>query len=90
VPIVLKSGSFNLLEPSGPVEACNGIALPIPFYIKYKQMRVFNFIFHLLWTARGSSVSSVDFLWFLEQKCIKKHGFGFRSGVVCCDLQKSN
>jgi hypothetical protein len=24
----LKSGSLNLLEPSGPVEACNGIALP--------------------------------------------------------------
>jgi hypothetical protein len=25
VPIVLKSGSLNLLEPSGPVKACNGI-----------------------------------------------------------------
>jgi hypothetical protein len=28
VQIVLKSGSLNLLEPSGPVQACNGIALP--------------------------------------------------------------
>jgi len=28
VPIVLKSGSLNLLEPSGPVQACSGIALP--------------------------------------------------------------
>jgi len=28
VPIVLKSGSLNLLEPSGPVQACNGIAVP--------------------------------------------------------------
>jgi hypothetical protein len=28
VPIVLKSERLNLLEPSGPVEACNGIALP--------------------------------------------------------------
>jgi hypothetical protein len=27
VPIVLKSGSLNLLETSGPVKACNGIAL---------------------------------------------------------------
>jgi len=26
VPIVLKSGSLNLLEPSGPVQACNGMA----------------------------------------------------------------
>jgi hypothetical protein len=25
VPIVLKSGSLDLLEPSGPVQACNGI-----------------------------------------------------------------
>ena len=28
MPIVLKSGSLNLLEPSGPVQACDGIALP--------------------------------------------------------------
>jgi len=25
----LKSGSLNLLEPSGPVQTCNGIALPL-------------------------------------------------------------
>ena len=29
MPIVLKSGSLNLLEPSGPVQACNGIVLPL-------------------------------------------------------------
>jgi len=28
VPIVLKSGNLNLLEPSGTAQACNGIALP--------------------------------------------------------------
>jgi hypothetical protein len=27
----LKSGSLNLLEPSGSVQAFNGIALPLPF-----------------------------------------------------------
>ena len=27
--IVLKSGSLNLLEPSGPLQACIGIALPL-------------------------------------------------------------
>jgi len=31
MPNVLKSGSLNLLEPSGPVQACNGIALPFTF-----------------------------------------------------------
>jgi hypothetical protein len=29
VPVVLKSGSPSLLEPSGPVQTCNGIALPL-------------------------------------------------------------
>ena len=30
VPTVMKSGTFNLLEPSGPLQACNGTALPLP------------------------------------------------------------
>ena len=32
MPIVLKSGSINLLEPSRPVQTCNGIALYFKFY----------------------------------------------------------
>ena len=28
-----KSGSLNFLELSGPVQACNGIDLPIPFLL---------------------------------------------------------
>ena len=31
MPTVLKSGSLNLLEPSRPIQAYNGIALPINF-----------------------------------------------------------
>jgi hypothetical protein len=30
VSVVLISRSINLLEPSGSVKACNGIALPLP------------------------------------------------------------
>ena len=37
VPIVLKSGSLNLLEPSGPVQACNGIPLPLPYVNKFRH-----------------------------------------------------
>ena len=29
MPTVLKSGSLNLPEPSGPLQACNEIALPL-------------------------------------------------------------
>jgi len=34
VPIVLTSGSLNLLEPSGPVQACNGIVLSFYIFLK--------------------------------------------------------
>ena len=36
--VVTKSGGFNFLEPSGPVQACNGTAVPftsIVMYISY-------------------------------------------------------
>jgi len=33
VPIVKISGGLNLLEPCGPVLACNGTALPLPLLI---------------------------------------------------------
>jgi hypothetical protein len=38
MPIALKSGSLNLLEPSGSVKACNGVALPL----HYKDGRSLN------------------------------------------------
>ena len=33
VPIVKKSGGLDLLEPCGPVQACNGTALPLQIMI---------------------------------------------------------
>jgi len=44
VPIVLKSGSLNLLEPSGPVQACNGIALPLPLPLPTLRNRKLNML----------------------------------------------
>jgi hypothetical protein len=37
VPIVLKSGNLNILEPLGPVQACNGMALPLRLLISVKE-----------------------------------------------------
>ena len=28
--VVMKSGNLNILEPSGPLQACNGTALHLP------------------------------------------------------------
>jgi len=38
VPIVLKSGNLNLLKPSGPVQACIGSAVPLPFTCVISQV----------------------------------------------------
>jgi len=44
--VVMKSGDLNFLEPSGPLQACNGTALPLPFttlfnvpksYVQYRE-----------------------------------------------------
>jgi hypothetical protein len=40
VLIVLKSGSINLLEPSGPVKVCNGTALPLLTMVLSIEKRV--------------------------------------------------
>ena len=42
--LVLKSGSLNLLEPSGPVQTCNGIALPFMYHIMYKNELFLSFL----------------------------------------------
>jgi len=47
MPIVLKSGSLSLLEPSGPVQACNGIALPLPYLIAFSLQH---------WLHQGASM----------------------------------
>jgi hypothetical protein len=40
MPIVLKSASLDLLEPSGPVQACNGIALLIATHAR--EIRIYQ------------------------------------------------
>jgi len=34
--VVTKSGSLNFLEPSGPLQACNGTALPLPLHVSVR------------------------------------------------------
>ena len=37
--VVMKSGNFNFLEPSGPLQDCNGSALPLPSGIEPATFR---------------------------------------------------
>jgi hypothetical protein len=60
VPIVLKSGSLNLLEPSGLVQACNGIALPLCNYI-YNYIPEINHVLGCIMSQQFSSYS----IWYI-------------------------
>jgi len=35
--VVMKSGNLNFLEPSGPLQACNGAALPFMFIFHFYE-----------------------------------------------------
>jgi len=36
--VVMKSGNLNFLEPCGPLQACNGSSLPLPFTLGFENI----------------------------------------------------
>jgi hypothetical protein len=45
----MKSGNLNFLEPSGPLQACNGTAVPLPL-----PLYIYIYIYGLLSSANNS------------------------------------
>jgi hypothetical protein len=45
--VVTKFGNLNFLEPSGPVQACNGTDLPLPFFFLLYLYLKYNIYFSL-------------------------------------------
>ena len=70
VLIVLKSGSLNLLEPSVPVQACNGIAFICFALIKYFGISIKIIKFYYWWYT--SEISPAPIIQKVEHK-IKEH-----------------
>ena len=69
MPIILKSGSLRLLEPSGPVQACNGIALLYIEDLEVDGRTMFKWIFKIwsvkarrgqIWLGIGSSTGFLE------------------------------
>ena len=48
MPIVLKSRRLNLLEHSGPVQACKGVALPLPLPLPFYFHDLFQVLLVLI------------------------------------------
>jgi len=69
MPIVLKSGSLKLLEPAGPVQACNGIALPLLYSNGVSPQKSSNklcFWFNFKIRARkmyGMNLTEIGYMW---------------------------
>ena len=40
--VVMKSGNLNFLEPSGPLQACNGTALPLLYLVIKNKLWIFK------------------------------------------------
>ena len=59
--VVMKSGSLNFLEPSGPVQACNGTDLPLPYMFQLLNS-------HL--QACSLQVTSQDTVYTLGSQCL--------------------
>ena len=63
MPIVLKYGGLSLLEHSGPVQACTGIALPLhlpsPLPSLVRSYHRYACFLHLL--ARGLIIKGINF-----------------------------
>jgi hypothetical protein len=59
VPIVLKYRSLNLLEPSRPVNACNGIALPLPTYVSMKNHFAFFMLLYAGTWTDGAKLTGI-------------------------------
>ena len=71
--IVLKSGRFNLLEPTGPVQACNGIALPFAFDDQIKTVEFVATLWFKVsycWWKNRQHVEGIDYIKMHFSVCI--------------------
>ena len=79
MPIVLKSRSLNLLEPSGSVQACNGIAFP---FITYSECVSVALVIQHAMRMRRIILSSVTGLAVQNFSAISHKRYDLRENVL--------
>jgi len=68
VPIVLKSGNPEPLEPLGPVQVCTGIALPCVLIEFYPESDVFHFVNRKRAAptrCKRGLLGNIDVIWYM-------------------------
>jgi hypothetical protein len=98
--VILKSESLNLLEPSWPFQACNGIALSLPIFVCSFSSGLWMLVDVWLWAFllineiyRMSWIIVVIFLyvhaailWKMEQqKGVKNWLLNFHKALLWCE-----
>ena len=58
--VVVKSGNLNFLEPSGPLQACNGTAVPLPLRLSTTQHNTYT----VSLVCETTRVVAVNCRWF--------------------------
>ena len=67
----MKSGNLNFLEPSGPLQACNGAALTFTFYMfrtSYFRYQEDHLYMHFLWYVFHAEITIKDQMKYLNTK----------------------
>ena len=77
--VVMKSGNLNFLEPSGPLQACNGTAT---FYLIIRYCRS-------QWPRRLKRGSAAAYFLGLQVRIPPAHGCRPTVSVVCCHVEVS-
>jgi hypothetical protein len=91
VPIVLKSGNLNLLEPSGTGKACNGIALP--FFFVFKGLNKCNSTstsLHAFKELKRKIYCTFALRWCSVRRCIVFSRKVAQFSVICTGAWRKN
>ena len=94
----MKSGNLNFLESSGPLQACNGTALPL---LSCSGCKIEYFSHHINWHLKGPMLKLMSMVGIhctheLRPRCqipfFRAVGFEMYTGNVCClvDLARMN
>ena len=80
--VVTNSGKLNFLEPSGPVQTCNGTALPLPCLYTFTEILSVIFLVLRRWTSYGASCNVYSDALFMVQNVPQKELYMTEQ---CCD-----
>ena len=102
--VVVKSGNLNCLEPSGPLQACNGVALPLSYILIQMYVHINN-IDHIqsawvldvisVWKTSRLVLFFRSYKFFLTLLYVVIHTVALHSKYFCArvckrDMQRKN